>query len=243
MVLRDITVQYKQSILGFAWAIINPVVSMLVFAFIFGKVAKVGPVGVPYKVFSFCGLLPWTYFSSALTTSTNSLITQAGVISKVYFPRLIVPLTPVFSKLADFFIAFIILAILMVIYHVPVSANIVYLPIFIVLMIMSAAGLGMWLSAMAVQYRDIKFAITFVVQLLMYAAPVVWDINKLPKEYWPYYGLYPMAGIIEGFRASIYGTHGMPWDLILPGVAVTVIIFITGAFYFRRMEKVFADVA
>lgn len=243
MVLRDITVQYKQTILGFAWAIINPLVSMLVFTIIFGKFVKTGPEGIPYPIFSFCGLIPWTYFSTALTNSTSSLITQSSIISKVYFPRLIIPLTPVFAKLADFAISFAVLAVLMVIYRVPLNWQIIYLPIMILIMMLTTAGIGMWLSAMAVQYRDVKFAIGFIVQLMMYGSPVVWDINKLPAAYRPYYALYPMAGVIEGFRSCIYGLRPMPWDLIIPGAIVSILIFMSGALYFRRMEKVFADVA
>jgi lipopolysaccharide transport system permease protein len=244
MVLRDITVQYKQSVLGFAWAILTPLIQMVVFTAIFSHVAKIDPgIGVPYQVFSFCGLLPWTYFSLALTNSTNSLITATNILTKVYFPRLIIPMTPVLAKLADFFIALVILFIMMAFYGIMPNYQIVFLPLLLFMMILTASGIGLWLSAMAIQYRDIKFAISFLVNLLMYAAPVVWPASKIPHQYRLIYSIYPMGGIIEGFRASLLGKSPMPWDMLAVGGAVSVILFLTGAMYFRRMEKVFADVA
>jgi lipopolysaccharide transport system permease protein len=245
MVLRDITVQYKQTVLGFAWAVINPVFTMLVFSIIFGH-RGLGPHGVPYKLFSLAALVPWTYFNQAVSNSTNSLITQSSVLTKVYFPRLIIPLTPVFAKLADFAIAMGIMILFMVIYRndFTLNTNIIYFPLLTCLMIITASGMGMWLSAMAIQYRDIKFAMTFLIQIMMYAAPIIWTTENLAHEYRILYGLYPLAGIIEGFRACLIGNPAqMPWDLILPGALVSVFLFISGAMYFRRMEKVFADVA
>jgi len=245
MVLRDITVQYKQTILGFAWAIINPVSTMIIFSVIFGH-RGLGPLGIPYKLFSFAALVPWTYFNQAVVNSTNSLITQSSILTKVYFPRLIIPLTPVFAKLADFGIAMVIMVMFMIYYHndFTLNANILYFPFLTILMIITASGIGMWLSALAIQYRDVKFAITFVIQLMMYAAPIIWSTEKISHEYRMLYGLYPVAGIIEGFRACLIGNPAqMPWDLLIPGTIVSIIIFISGAMYFRRMEKVFADVA
>jgi len=246
MVLRDITVQYKQTILGFAWAIIVPVFTMLVFNTFFGNIAKLGPKGIPYQLFSFAALVPWTYFNQAVTASTNSLITQSSILTKVYFPRLIIPLTPIFAKLADFAIALVVMVVIMFIYRhqFSININILYFPMLVFLMVITASGIGMWLSAMAIQYRDIKFAITFLVQIMMYAAPIIWSADRIPTQYRILYGIYPLAGIIEGFRACLIGLPAtMPWDMILPGAAVSILIFVTGAMYFRRMEKVFADVA
>lgn len=246
MVLRDITVVYKQTVLGFVWAIINPLFTMLVFTIVFGNLAKVPSNGIPYPVFSLAALIPWTYFSSSLVAATNSLVAQAPVFTKVYFPRIIIPVTPVLSKLADFSIAFILLAIMMAIYKIYPSINLIYLPLLILLMILTAAGLGLWLSALAIQYRDIKFAITFLVQFLMYAAPVVFPSSIILERYghssYLLYGLYPMAGVIEGFRSSVTGAS-MPWELIGMGCITAVLLFISGAFYFRKTERIFADVA
>lgn len=243
LVWRDIKVLYKQTILGFAWAIIRPVFSMIVFSIVFGRLAKVPSDGVPYPIFSYAALVPWTYFSTAMTASTQSLIGNANMLTKVYFPRLVIPMTPVFATLVDFGIALLVMGVLMAWYGIAPTLNVLFLPLLIVLMIITASGIGMWLSALAIQYRDVKFAIQFITQLLMYAAPVVWPVSLIPEQYRLLYGLYPMAGIIEGFRSSLIGTNPMPWDLILMGSLSALVIAISGAFYFRRLERVFADVA
>jgi lipopolysaccharide transport system permease protein len=247
LVLRDITVIYKQTILGFAWAIINPVFSMVVFSVIFGRLARVPSDGVPYPIFAFAALLPWNYFSQSMINSTNSLISNSSIFTKVYFPRIVIPLTPIFSKLVDFSIAFVILIIMMILFGIAPSINIIFLPFLILLMILTSSGIGMWFSALAIQYRDVKFAVNFLSQILMYIAPVVWPTSLIEKHfgYWVklLYGLYPMAGIIEGFRASLLGKIQMPWDLILVGTFSSVIIFFSGLLYFRRTERIFADVA
>lgn len=243
LVWRDIKVLYKQTILGFAWAVIRPVFSMIVFSIIFGRLAQVGSDGVPYPIFSYVALVPWTYFSTALTSSTQSLVNSSNMLTKVYFPRLVIPMTPVLAKLVDFGIAFVILLLMMVWYAIPPTWNVVFLPLLVLLLILTASGIGMWLSALAIQYRDVRFAISFVAQLLMYAAPVVWPVSLIPDRFRLLYGLYPMAGVIEGFRSSLLGTNPMPWDLILMGAFSAVVIAITGALYFRRLERIFADVA
>ena len=250
LVWRDIKGKYAQTVLGFAWAILRPLFSMIIFTVIFGKLAKVPSNGIPYPIFSFCAVVPWTYFSTSLTGATNSLISSKSLITKVYFPRLFVPLTPVFAALVDFVIAMAMLAILMVPFGIMPTGNIVFLPLLVLLMILSASGIGMWLSALAIQYRDIRYAMQFVTQLLMYAAPVVWPVSLIAERLPEWggtvriiYGLYPMAGVIEGFRASILGKTAMPWDLIGMGAVSAVLLFVTGAFYFRRMERIFADVA
>jgi lipopolysaccharide transport system permease protein len=243
LVLRDVTVLYKQTVLGIAWAVLNPFFSMVVFTVIFGMLLKVPSDGKPYAIFSFAALLPWTYFSQSLTGATGSLIAGTGLFTKVYFPRVFIPLVPIFSKLVDFAIASVMLALLMVYYKVMPSGNVVFLPLLILLMMATAAGLGMFLSALAIQYRDVRHAMNFMIQILMYAAPVVWPVSKLPHAYRIWYGLYPMAGVIEGFRASLLNTGPMPWDLIGMGAITAVLSFLIGALYFRRTERFFADVA
>jgi lipopolysaccharide transport system permease protein len=210
---------------------------------IFGALLQVDSNGKPYPVFSFAALLPWTYFNQSLTNASNSLIQGTGIFTKVYFPRLFIPLVPIFSKLVDFAIAFVFLLVLMVYYRVCPSWNVLWLPLLILLMMVTSAGLGMWLSALAIQYRDVRHAIQFAMQALMYAAPVVWPASKVPEAYRLYYGLYPMAGVIEGFRSALLATGPMPWDLLATGSISAVVIFIIGGVYFRRTERFFTDVA
>jgi lipopolysaccharide transport system permease protein len=242
LVWRDVKILYKQTVLGFAWAVIRPVFSMLVFSVVFGKLANVPSDGVPYPIFSYAALVPWTYFSSAMVDSNNSLISSGSMLTKVYFPRLVIPMTPVLAKLVDFAIGFSILVLMMVWYGFVPTLGVVFLPFFVLLMILTAAGIGMWLSAMAIQFRDVRHATPFLAQLLMYAAPVVWPVSLIPVQYRLLYGLYPMAGVIEGFRSALLGTTPMPWDLILTGTLSAIGIAFTGALYFRRTERIFADV-
>ncbi len=243
LVLRDVKVLYKQTVMGFTWAIIRPVFSMIVFTVVFGGLAKMSSDGVPYPIFSYTALLPWTYFATAMTKSTQSLIGNARVLSKIYFPRLIIPMTPVLAGLVDFTLACSVLGVMMGWYKIMPNSNIIFLPLLVILMILTASGVGMWLSALAIQYRDVGFAAQFFSQLLMYAAPVVWPATLIPEQYRLVYGLFPMAGVIEGFRSALINTNPMPWDFIFMGTISSVLMAITGAFYFRRMERVFADVA
>lgn len=247
LVLRDVKVLYKQTVLGFAWAIIRPLFQMVVFTIVFGSMANVSSDGAPYALFSYAALLPWTYFATTMTNATNSLVTNAAMITKVYFPRLVIPFTPVVAGLLDFTIAFVIMFGLMAFYGVAPTAGVVALPLLILLMVATAAGVGVWLSALAVQYRDVKHATTFLTQLLMYAAPVVWPVSLITERFGDtarlLYGLYPMAGVIEGFRSALLGTNPMPWDLIAVGSFSASVLLVTGAFCFRRMERRFADVA
>ena len=246
-VLRDIKSLYKQTVLGFTWAIIRPVFSMIVFSIVFGRLAKVPSDGIPYPIFVYSFLVPWTYFATAMTYSSQSLIAGTSIFTKVYFPRIIIPLTPVFSKLMDFFIAIIILFGLMAWYGFVPTINILWFPLFILLMVLTSSGIGMWLSALAIQYRDIPHGIQFLSQLLMYVAPVVWPASLIKDKFgesaYFLYGLYPMAGIIEGFRSSLLGHNAMPWSLIGLGALTAVIIFISGAVFFKQKERIFADVA
>jgi len=247
LVLRDIKVLYKQTILGFSWAIIRPFFSMIVFSVVFGRLAAVPSDGVPYPIFSYAALLPWTYFANAMTKSTASLVSNRNLLTKVYFPRLYIPMTPVLAGLVDFGIAFLLLGGMMLWFQVIPTWNILWLPLLVLLMILTAGGIGMWLSALAVQYRDVNHGMQFLVQLLMYAAPVVWPASLLNEKFPEWvrwlYGLYPMAGVIEGFRAALLNTTPMPWDLLLPGTLSALLIVLSGSLFFRRMERRFADVA
>lgn len=242
LVWRDIKVRYAQSILGVGWAVIQPVFSMIVFTVVFGRLAKIDSDGVPYAIFSYAALVPWTYFSNALTESTGSLIASSSMLTKVYFPRLIIPMTPVLSKLIDFGIAMLLLFGLMVWFKSTPTMWALGLPFLVILMMLTAAGLGMWLTALAIKYRDVRYGLTFGVRLLMYAAPVVYPASLIPQQYRLIYGLNPMAGVIEGFRAALLGTRPMPWDLLAIGSITACLIAVSGALYFRRMERVFADI-
>lgn len=243
LVWREIKVRYAQSALGIGWAIIQPVFSMIVFTIVFGKLAKVESDGVPYAIFSFAALVPWTYFSNAVTEGVNSLVTNANMLSKVYFPRVIIPISSVAAKLLDFCISLVVLFILLVWFEMSPTTGAFLLPVFVLLMILSAAGISMWLAALAIQYRDIKYAMTFTVQLLMYAAPVVYPASAVPEQYRIWYSINPMVGVIEGFRSALLGTQSMPYDMIGIGFASACVLFLSGLVYFRSRERVFADVA
>lgn len=250
LVWRDVKVRYKQTVLGFGWALVRPFFSMVVFTIIFGNLASMPSDGIPYPLFSFAALLPWTYFSTSMATSTSSLVSSSGMLSKVYFPRLIIPTAPVLGNLVDLFIGLALLGLLMVYFGVMPGMELVFLPLLILLMVVTSLGIGLWLSALAVQFRDINQAMTFIVQLGMYAAPVVWPISLITKKFPDHgellvnlFGIYPMVGVIEGFRSCILGATPMPWNLIGIGYLSGLLLLISGAFYFRRMERTFADVA
>lgn len=247
LIARDIKVLYKQTVLGFGWAIIRPVVSMIIFTIIFGGLAGVSSDGVPYAVFNYVALVPWLYFSTALTAAALSLVNNTEMLTKVYVPRLAFPITPVFSKLVDFAISFVIVFVLMAWFRIPPTINVIYLPVLIFLMMLTATGMGLWFAAMSVQYRDVKHAMPFLTQILMYAAPVVWSGSLIGERFGEIgrliFGIYPMVGVIEGFRAALLGTVPMPWDMIAVGYVSAFLLFVTGLQYFRRMEFHFADVA
>lgn len=242
LVWRDIKVRYVQSVLGMGWAVIQPVSMMIVFTIVFGRLAKIESDGSPYAIFSYTALVPWTYFSSALTQATGSLVQNSNILSKVYFPRLIMPLSATFAKLIDFSIAMLLIFGLMAWFRITPNILLVMLPVLILIMIVTAAGLGIGLTAMGIRFRDIKYGIGFAVRILMYASPVVYPASLIPDQYRIWYGLNPMVGVIEGFRSAFLGINPMPWDLIAVGSGVAIVIFISGTFYFRRMERIFADV-
>lgn len=240
---RSIKTRYAQSVIGIGWAVIQPLFSMLVFTIVFGKLARVSSDGAPYALFSFAALVPWTYFANALTDSTASLIANSSMLSKVYFPRLILPLSAVTAKLVDFGIAMLMLFGLMIAYRVAPTSAVIALPLLVLIMVTTAAGAGMWLTALAIQYRDVSYAMGFLVQLLMYAAPVVYPMSLVPAKYQEIYSINPMVGVIEGFRAALLGTRAMPWSSVAIGSVSALLLVVSGALYFRRKERVFADVA
>ena len=233
--------------MGFAWAIVNPIVSMVIFTFVFGKLARITSDGIPYPLFSFCALVPWTYFANTMNASGQSLIQSSNLFTKVYFPRILIPLTPVLSKLADFAISFSILILFLIAYKAVPTFEILALPLLILIMLITVAGIGFWLSALAIQYRDVKFAITFITPLMMYAAPVVFPssliLTRFGNTSYLLYGLYPMVGVVEGFRGALLPQVTIPWQLVGMGSISALFFFVTGWRFFRRTERFFADIA
>ena len=242
LVVRDIKVRYKQTVLGGLWAIIQPFFMMVVFTLFFGNLAKVPSDGIPYPIFSYSALIAWAYFSNAISTSGNSLIGNVALISKVYFPRLIIPLAPVFAFLLDFIIAFVILIGMMFYYHIYPTVMILFLPLLVILMMLTASGAGMLLAVLNTKYRDIKFTIPFLVQFWMFASPVVYPVSMLPEKFHLIYALNPMVGVIEGFRSALLGTVAFPTQMLLVSTLVSMTLFIIGALYFKQSEHYFADV-
>lgn len=241
LVWRDIKVMYAQTVMGFGWAILQPLIQIVIFTIIFGKVAQISTDGVPYLVFSTLAIIPWTYMSAAMSQSSMSLVAGQGMLGKVYFPRLIFPLTSVLTRLVDFVISLIIIIVVMLFYQIAPTTQILLLPIFIIYMIAIPAAVGLWLSALSIRFRDVKFANQFGIRMLMYTAPIVYSASTIPEGWRFLYSLNPIVGVIEGFRASLLGTE-IEWVYIIPGMIVTAILMVTGALYFRRMEKVFVDV-
>ena len=239
---RDIKVRYKQTVLGAAWAIIQPFFMMVVFSLFFGYLAKVPSDGIPYPIFAYCALLPWQLFAHALTESSNSLVANERLITKVYFPRLVVPISAVLGGLLDFAIAFVILLLMMAYYGVRPTWAIVTLPAFLLLAMLTALGVGLWLSALNVKYRDVRYTITFLIQFWLFATPVAYSASIVPARWRALYGLNPMAGVVEGFRWALLGKSTGPGALLAVSVAVVILILIGGLYYFRRMEAEFADV-
>jgi lipopolysaccharide transport system permease protein len=242
LVWRDIKSLYAQTILGFMWAILQPGIQIVLFTIIFGKIAKIPTDDIPYFLFATLSIVPWTYMSTAMTMSGQSLVSNRGMLGKIYFPRLIYPIVPVLSKLIDFGISLIIVVPVIFYYNVPLTWNILYLPLFLIMMMCIPAGIGMWLSALAIRFRDVRFAMQFVVRMLMYTAPIVYSASAIDPAYRFLYSLNPIVGVIEGIRASLLGTE-MPWMFILPGMVTTAILLVSGALYFRRLERVFVDVS
>jgi len=242
LVVRDIKVRYAQSALGMMWALIQPAAFMIVFTILFGNLMKIQSDGAPYAVFSYTAMVPWTYFSSALATSTNSLVQNINMVTKTYFPRVFLPTSAVAARMVDFGIALILVFILMAWFKIVPTIWVVALPWLMLIMILSAAGLGLGLSAVAIRFRDVSYAMPLAVHLLMYAAPVVYPASLIPDRYRLLYGLNPMVGVIEGFRSALLGTNPMPWDLIAVGSVSAILMVACGLVYFRATERIFADV-
>jgi lipopolysaccharide transport system permease protein len=241
LVWRDIKVLYAQTVLGFFWAVLQPLLQIVIFTIVFGKVAKVSTEGIPYVLFSTVAIIPWTYMSQAMSQSSQSLIVGQNMLGKIYFPRLAFPITPVFARLVDFGISILIILCVMLYYRVMPTWNLLLFPVFLAMMISVPLGLGMWLSALAIRFRDVKHAMPFVVRMLIYSAPIVYSASSIPETYRMVYSLNPIVGVIEGYRACLLGTP-MPWAYIWPGIITAVLLLLSGALYFKRMERVFVDV-
>jgi lipopolysaccharide transport system permease protein len=240
-VWRDIKVRYKQTVIGAAWAILQPFMTMVVFSLFFGKLAKMPSHGLPYPVFYYSALLPWMYFAGALQNATNTIIEHQRVITKVYFPRIILPLAAVLSGLVDFGIAFIILIGMMLFYGIIPTLAVLWLPFLMLLAVMTAFGVGLWLSALNAIYRDVRYAVPFLIQFWMFASPVAYPSSLVPERWQWLYGLNPMAGVIEGFRWALTGQGQPPAPLFAVSVLAVLLVLIGGLFYFRRMEGIIAD--
>jgi len=248
LVWRDLKVRYKQTVLGVSWAILQPVFSMIVFTVFFGKIAGIGSEGIPYPVFSYAALLPWTFFAQGLTQSSGSLVSSANLIRKVYFPRLIIPVSSVLAGVIDFLLAFSFLFVLMAYYDVWPNRSIVWLPFFFVLAFATVLGVGLWLSALHVKYRDVKYIVPFIVQMWLFVTPVIYPASAVTQRLeaaslpsW-IYGLNPMTGVVEGFRWALLGSQSLPLDLIVASAVVSTTLVISGLVVFGRLERSFADV-
>jgi lipopolysaccharide transport system permease protein len=242
LALRDIKLRYKQTALGVAWAVLQPLLTMAIFTIFFGILAKLPSDGVPYALFVLAALLPWQLFAYALTQSSNSLVAERRLITKVYFPRLLVPLASVISGLADFAVAFLLVLGMMAWYGVPLTWNLLAVPVLVLFAVATALAIGLWLAALNVQYRDVKYTIPFLTQVWMFATPVAYPSSLVPEPYRPLYGLNPMAGVVEGFRWALLGQGDAPAALMAVSALTVAVMLVAGMYNFRRLERVFADV-
>jgi lipopolysaccharide transport system permease protein len=242
LIWRDVKVRYKQTVLGAAWAIIQPFFTMIVFSLFFGRLAQVPSDGIPYPVFSYAALVPWTFFANGLTQSSTGIVSHANLIKKVYFPRLAIPIARVLAGVIDFSLAFIVLLAMMLIYGIIPTANVVWLPLFLLLALVTSLGVGLWLSAMNVQFRDVAYIVPFITQFWLFATPIAYPSSLLSEPWRTLYGINPMAGVVEGFRWTLLGTNTAPGLILLVSSLAALVLLVSGAFYFRRMEKTFADV-
>jgi len=242
LIWRDVKVRYKQTLIGAAWAILQPLLTVLIFTFFFGRLVKVPSDGLPYPVFALAAVLPWNYFSQAITHGGESLVGSSHLISKVYFPRLIIPISAAVAPLVDFAIAFVVLLGLMAWYGIVPTWGVLALPLFVFLTLLTALAVGLWLSALNVRYRDVRYAIPFLTQIWMFVSPVIYPVSLIPERWRPLYSLNPMAGVIEGFRWALLGKESPDFRVIALSAAVVIVLLFTGAVYFKRMERTFADV-
>jgi lipopolysaccharide transport system permease protein len=241
LVWRDVKVRYKQTVLGAAWAVIQPFMAMVVFSIFFGKLAKMPSDGMPYPLFAYAALVPWSFFANGLSQSSNSLVGSAHLITKVYFPRLVVPISSVISGIVDFVLAFVVLLGMMFYFGVLPTLNVIWLPFLLALAFVTALGVGMWFSALNVEFRDVRYVVPFLTQFWMFATPIVYPSSLLSEPWRTLYGINPMVGVVEGFRWALLGAQTAPGPMIIVSSLAAVMILIGGAFYFRRMEKTFAD--
>jgi len=240
---RDVKVRYKQTVLGAAWAIIQPLMTMVVFSLFFGNLAKIPSDGIPYPIFSYAALVPWTFFANGMGQSSNSLVGAANLIKKIYFPRLVIPISSVISGVVDFALAFVVLLGMMLAYGIVPTLNVVFLPFLLLLAFVTALGVGMWLSAMNVQFRDVRYIIPFLTQFWMFATPIAYPSSLIENDLLrTLYGLNPMTGVVEGFRWALLDTDTAPGPILLVSTLAAIGLLVSGAYYFRRMEKTFADV-
>lgn len=242
LVWRDVKVRYKQTVLGAAWAILQPFIAMVIFSIFFGRVAKIPSDGIPYPIFAYSAMVPWLFFANGLNTASNSLVSGAGLIKKVYFPRLVMPIASVLSGVVDFMLAFSVLLLMMMYYHIYPTLNVLWLPLFLLLALATSLGMALWLSAMNVQFRDVRYVVPFLVQIWFFLTPIVYPSSMLPEPWRAVYGLNPMAGVIESFRWALLGVNTAPGSTVVVSALAAVVLLISGAYYFRRMEKTFADV-
>ena len=241
-VWRDLKVRYRQTILGVSWAVLQPFLTMVILSLFFGRLAKVPSDGLPYPVFSYAALVPWTFFASSLTTASNSIISSSNMLKKIYFPRMTLPIAAVLSGLVDLFLALLVLLGMMLVYGLVPTANVLWLPALLLLTLVTSLGASLWLSAMNVQFRDVRYAVPFLIQAWMFATPVAYPSSLLSEPWKTVYGLNPMAGVVEGSRWALLGTDTAPGLIILVSTLVAVALLLSGAYYFRRMEKSFADI-
>ena len=241
LVWRDVKVRYKQTVLGAAWAIIQPFFTMVVFSLFFGRLANMPSDGIPYPIFSYAALVPWTFFANGLNQATTGLVSHANLIKKVYFPRLCIPIARILAGLVDFVLAFIVLILMMFLYGIVPTPNIIWLPYFLLLALVTSLGAGLWLSAMNVQFRDVGYTVPFITQIWMFATPIAYPSSLLSEPWRTLYGINPMAGVVEGFRWALLGSAA-PGPIIIVSSCVALALLVSGTYYFRRMEKAFADV-
>lgn len=239
---RNIKVRYKQTVLGAAWAIIQPFFTMVIFSLFFGRLAKIPSDGIPYPIFSYAALVPWTFFANGLMQSSNTLVSSANLVRKVYFPRMVLPISAIISGAVDFILAFIVLLGMMLFYGIMPTANVIWLPFLLLLALTTCLGVGMWLTAMNVQFRDVRFAVPFLIQAWLFATPIAYPSSLLSEPWRTLYGINPMVGVVEGFRWALLGTNTAPGPIIFVSAFVSIMLLVSGVFYFRRMEKSFADV-
>ena len=242
LIWRDVKVRYKQTLLGAAWAILQPLLTMVIFSVFFGRLARMPSDGIPYPIFSFTALVPWTLFAYGLNQGSNSLVGGANLLKKVYFPRLCMPLAAVLSGVVDFLLAFVMLVIMIFYYGVPPSLRILWLPLFVLLTLVTALAVALWLSALNVHYRDVRFVVPFLLQVWLFATPIAYPSSLLSEPWRTVYGLNPMVGVVEGFRWALLDVTTAPGPVVGVSALVTLVLLVSGAYYFRRMEKTFADI-